>query len=58
MGENQKGFKSPVYRMNMKMKRTIRGQLREGDRSWEGRLGDCLARSAHIGEAKPQTPKG
>ena len=38
MGENQKGFKSPVYRM--KTEKTIRGQLREGDRSWEGRLGE------------------
>jgi len=41
----QKGFKSPVYKMNIEeqkkllaMKRTTRGQLREGDRSWEGRL--------------------
>ena len=38
MGENQKGFKSPVNRM--KTEKTIRGQLREGDRSWEGRLGE------------------
>ncbi len=39
MGENQKGFKSPVYRMNIgKMKRTTRSQLRKGDRPWEGRL--------------------
>ena len=39
MGENQKGFKSPVYRMNIrKMKRTTRSQLREGDRAWGGRL--------------------
>ena len=39
MGENQKGFKSPVYRMNIeKMKRTTRSQLREGDRPWGGRL--------------------
>ena len=39
MGENQRGFKSPVYRMNIqKMKRTTRSQLREGDRPWEGRL--------------------
>ena len=41
----QKGFKSPVYKMSIEeqkklltMKRTTRGQLREGDRSWEGRL--------------------
>ncbi len=41
----QKGFKSPVYRMNIEeqkklltMKRTTRSQLREGDRAWEGRL--------------------
>ena len=40
MDENQRGFKSPVYRMNMKMKRTIRSQLREGDRPWGGRLGE------------------
>ena len=40
MNENQKGFKSPVYRMNMKMERTIRSQLREGDRPWGGRLGE------------------
>ena len=38
MGENQKGFKSPVNRM--KTEKTIRGQLREVDRSWEGRLGE------------------
>ena len=39
MGENQRGFKSPVYRMNIqKMKRTTRSQLREGDRPWGGRL--------------------
>ena len=39
MGENQRGFKSPVYRMNIeKMKRTTRSQLRKGDRPWEGRL--------------------
>src|SRR6056297_3300818 len=39
MGGNQKGFKSPVYRMNIvKMKRTTRSQLREGDRAWGGRL--------------------
>ena len=45
MCEIQKGFKSPVYKMNIEeqkkllaMKRTTRGQLREGDRSWEGRL--------------------
>jgi hypothetical protein len=41
----QKGFKSSVYKMSIEeqkkllaMKRTTRGQLREGDRSWEGRL--------------------
>ena len=35
----QKGFKSPVYRMNiLTMKRTTRSQLRKGDRPWEGRL--------------------
>ena len=35
----QKRFKSSVYKMNIiKMKRTTRSQLREGDRSWEGRL--------------------
>ena len=40
MGENQKGFKSPVYRMNINkiMKRTTRSQLREGNRPWGGRL--------------------
>jgi hypothetical protein len=45
MCEIQKGFKSPVYKMNIEeqkkllaMKRTTRSQLREGDRSWEGRL--------------------
>ena len=39
MGGNQKGFKSPVCRMNIvKMKRTTRSQLREGDRAWGGRL--------------------
>ena len=39
MGGNQKGFKSPVYRMNIrKMKRTTRSQLRKGDRPWGGRL--------------------
>jgi hypothetical protein len=45
MGVIQKGFKSPVNRMNIEeqkkllaMKRTTRGQLREGDRAWEGRL--------------------
>ena len=33
------GFKSPVYRMNIrKMKRTTRSQLRKGDRPWGGRL--------------------
>ena len=36
MGGNQKGFKSPVYRMETG--ETTRGQLREGDRPWEGRL--------------------
>jgi len=47
MHGNQKGFKSPVYRMNIEeqkkllpMQRTIRGQLRKGDRPWEGRLGE------------------
>ena len=41
----QKGLKSPVYKMNIEeqkklltMQRTTRSQLREGDRSWEGRL--------------------
>ena len=41
----QRRFKSSVYRMNIEeqkkllaMKRTTRGQLREGDRPWEGRL--------------------
>ena len=45
MGVVQKGFKSPVYRMNteeqkklLAVERTTRGQLREGDRAWEGRL--------------------
>ena len=45
MGTVQKGFKSPVYRTNIEepkevltMKRTTRGQLRKGDRPWEGRL--------------------
>lgn len=52
MGENQKGFKSPVYRMNIEeqkklisptksglaMKRTTRSQLRKGNQPWEGRL--------------------
>ena len=39
------GFKSLVYRMNIEeqkkllaMQRTTRGQLRKGDRPWEGRL--------------------
>ena len=36
MGENQTGFKSPVYRM--KTGKTTRGQLRKGDQPWEGRL--------------------
>jgi hypothetical protein len=47
MGEDQKGFKSPVYRMKIEeqkelltMKRTTRGQLRTGDRAWRGRLGE------------------
>jgi len=47
MHGNQKGFKSLVHRMNIEeqkkllaMKRTIRSQLREGDRTWEGRLGE------------------
>ena len=47
MHGNQRGFKSPVYRMNIEeqkklltMQRTIRSQLREGDRPWEGRLGE------------------
>ena len=47
MGEDQKGFKSPVYRVNIEeqkkllaMKRTTRGQLRKGDRPWGGRLGE------------------
>ena len=39
MGENQKRFKSSVYRMNIdKMKKTTRSQLRKGNRPWEGRL--------------------
>ena len=39
MGENQRGFKSLVYRMNIeKMKRTTRSQLRKGDQPWGGRL--------------------
>ena len=45
MGTIQKGFKSPVNRMNIEeqkkllaMKSTTRGQLRKGDRPWEGRL--------------------
>ena len=45
MGTVQMGFKSPVYRTNIEepkkelaMKRTTRGQLRKGDRPWEGRL--------------------
>ena len=45
MGTVQKGFKSPVYRTNIEeskkvltMQRTTRGQLRKGDRPWEGRL--------------------
>ncbi len=45
MGTVQRGFKSPVYRTNIEepknvltMKRTTRGQLRMGDRPWEGRL--------------------
>ena len=39
-GENQKRFKSSVYRMNINkiMKRTTRSQLREGNRPWGGRL--------------------
>jgi hypothetical protein len=42
---NQKGFKSPVNRTNIEeqkellaMRSTTRGQLREGDRPWGGRL--------------------
>ena len=45
MHRNQKGFKSPVNRMNteeqkelLAVKSTTRGQLRKGDRPWEGRL--------------------
>ena len=45
MHRNQKGFKSPVNRMNIEeqkklltMKSTTRGQLRKGDRPWGGRL--------------------
>lgn len=45
MRRYQKGFKSPVNRMNIEeqkklltMKSTTRSQLREGDRPWEGRL--------------------
>jgi hypothetical protein len=45
MGTVQRGFKSSVYRTNIEepknvltMKRTTRGQLRKGDRPWEGRL--------------------
>jgi hypothetical protein len=45
MGTVQKGFKSPVYRTNIEepkkvltMKGTTGGQLRKGDRPWEGRL--------------------
>ena len=45
MGRNQKGFKSPVYRMKneeqkklLTLKSTTRSQLREGDRPWGGRL--------------------
>ena len=41
----QKGFKSLVHKMRIEeqkklltMKRTTRGQLRKGDRPWEGRL--------------------
>ena len=41
----QKGFKSPVYKMNIEeqkkllaMKRTTRSQLRDREGSWEGRL--------------------
>ena len=43
MGAVLKGFKSPVNRMNIEeqkelltMKSTTRGQLRKGDRPWEG----------------------
>jgi hypothetical protein len=45
MGVIQRGFKSLVYRMNIEeqkkllaMKRTTRGQLRDREGSWEGRL--------------------
>ena len=45
MHRNQMGFKSLVNRMNteeqkelLAVKSTTRGQLREGDRPWEGRL--------------------
>ena len=45
MGVIQKGFKSPVNRMNIEeqkkllaMKRTTRGQLRSREGSWVGRL--------------------
>ena len=55
MGENQKGFKSPVYRM--KTEKTIRSQLREGDRAWEGRLGESRrpTNRNHIGGRRDGT---
>ena len=57
MGENQKGFKSLVYRMKTK-KGLSEANCVSGDRAWEGRLGDCQARSAYQSEAMMQSPKG
>ena len=74
MGENQKGFKSPVYRMNIeKMKRTTRSQLREGYEAsifparmrWERQTdrgeagyGTATREALIICEAKLQSPGG
>ena len=67
----QKRFKSSVYKMNIEeqkkllaMKRTTRSQLREGDRSWEGRLWEIrqamnknLIRGRQSGTRWHNTPK-
>ena len=71
MGRNQKGFKSPVYRMNIEeqkkllaMKSTTRSQLRKGDRPWGGRLWEScqamnkkLIRGRQSGKRWHNTPK-
>ena len=71
MGGNQKGFKSPVYRMNIEeqkkllaMKSTTRSQLRKGGRPWGGRLWEMhqamnknLIRGRRNGTRWHNTPK-